>query len=82
MVHDDCKSEYLGTDAHDRLRMVIPLLVELEDNLAVHTTVKWNQRNDQEGEGGQVEHSQIRIAFEAIAGQHDLHTEVEAEQGH
>ena len=61
--------------------MVVPLLVEVEDNFTVCAAVKRYERDDQKRESRQIEHGQARVALEPIAGQHDLHTEVETEEG-
>ena len=61
--------------------MVVPLLVEVEDDFAVCAAVKRHERDDEEREGRQIEHGQARVALESIAGQHYLHAEVETEQG-
>ena len=47
--------------------MVVPLLLELEDDLAVRV-IEGNQRDDEIRERGEVEDSQVRVALETILG--------------
>ena len=58
---------------------MVPLLVELEDDLAVRV-IEGNQRDNEIRERGKVEDSQVRVALETILGQHHLEAEVEAEE--
>ena len=62
---DDAEAEDLGAHSNDRLRVVIPLFVEVEDNLGV-SIIDGNHRYDEVGEGGQVEDGEVRVALEAI----------------
>jgi len=60
------KAENLCAYTSDGGRLMVPLLMEVENYLAI-TARKRNDRYDQEGEGRQIENSQIRVPFESMA---------------
>ena len=79
-MHEDYgEAENLSADSNDRYWVVVKLLLELEDDLAVRV-IEGNQRDDEIRERGEVEDSQVRVALETILGQHHLQAEVEAEK--
>ena len=45
MHEDDGEAEYFCADSNDRSWVVVPLLLELEDDLAIRI-IKGNQRDD------------------------------------
>ena len=78
------KSENFNADPSNSAWLVIPFLVEVEHHLTI-IVFEGNDGDDQEGEGCQVEDSEIGILFEQkvepLPWKHHLEAEIETEDG-
>ena len=81
MEHNDRQSEDLCTDSKNGRWVVVPLLMEAEDNFTV-LIVNRNDRDYQECKSCQVKHSQITIALESILRQHNFKAQIEAKKSY